>query len=89
MSKRKKEHKQGQIALADARKITPGKMLRLLLKSLLFSLLVVLLMVGLNFVGIPAFQNFWIQLLVMVVVYAVAYPYLMREFRPQRSAQKK
>jgi Ca2+/Na+ antiporter len=84
MSKRKKEQKLEKAALEDARKLTLGKMLRLLLKSLLFSLLVVLLMTGLAFVGIPAFQNFWIQIAVMVVVYVVAYPYLMREFRVGR-----
>jgi Ca2+/Na+ antiporter len=89
MSKRKKEQKLERAALEDARKITPGKMLRLLLKSLLFSLLVVVVMVGLSLLGINAFQNFWVQLGVMVVIYIIAYPFLMREFRPSRSAQKK
>jgi uncharacterized membrane protein YdfJ with MMPL/SSD domain len=84
MSKRKKEQKLERATLEEARKITPGKMIRLLLKSLLFSLLVVVVMIGLNFIGIPAFQNFWIQLGVMVVVYALAYPYLLREFRPRK-----
>jgi Ca2+/Na+ antiporter len=89
MSKRKKEQKLERAALEDARKITPGKMIRLLLKSLLFSLLVVVVMVGLSLLGINAFQNFWVQLGVMVVIYIIAYPFLMREFRPSRSAQKK
>lgn len=84
MSKRKKEQKLERASLEEARKITPGKMLRLLLKSLLFSLLVVVVMVGLSLLGINAFQNFWVQLGVMVVIYIIAYPFLMREFRPKK-----
>jgi membrane protein implicated in regulation of membrane protease activity len=88
MSKRKREEKLERTAVTEARKITPGKMIRLLLKSLLFSLLVVAVMVGLNLLGIPAFQNFWIQLGVMVVIYVVAYPFLMREFRPRKQKDR-
>jgi uncharacterized membrane protein YdfJ with MMPL/SSD domain len=89
MSKRKREEKLGRTALEEARKITPGKMIRLLLKSLLFSLIVVVVMVGLSLVGIPAFQNFWIQLGVMVVIYVVAYPFLMKEFRVKKVKSEK
>jgi uncharacterized membrane protein len=89
MSKKNKERKLSRQAVEAARQITPGKMIRLLLKSLLFSLLVVLVMVALNMVGINAFQNFWIQLGVMVVVYALAYPYLMREFRVRKGGRRK
>jgi Ca2+/Na+ antiporter len=85
MSKKNKERKLEQRATEEARQITPGKMIRLLLKSLLFSLVVVVIMVGLNLLGIKAFQNFWIQLAVMVVIYAIAYPYLMREFRAKKT----
>jgi Ca2+/Na+ antiporter len=84
MSKRKRDQKLERASVQEARKITPGKMIRLLLKSLLFSLLVVAVMVGLNLLGIPAFQNFWIQLGVMVVIYVVAYPFLMKEFRVKK-----
>ncbi|MGL4611929.1 MAG: hypothetical protein ACRCYY_20005 [Trueperaceae bacterium] len=85
MSKRKREQKLERASLEEARKITPGKMIRLLLKSLLFSLVVVLVLLGLNLLGLNAFQNFWIQLAVMVVVYIVAYPFLMREFRVRKN----
>jgi Ca2+/Na+ antiporter len=84
MSKKNKERKLEQQAVEEARRLTPGKMIRLLLKSLLFSLVVVVIMVGLNLLGINAFQNLWVQLAVMVVIYAVAYPYLMREFRVKK-----
>jgi hypothetical protein len=84
MSKKSKERKLEQRSLEEARRLTPGKMIRLLLKSLLFSLVVVVVMVGLNLLGINAFQNFWIQLPVMVVIYALGYPYLMREFRVKK-----
>lgn len=88
MSKKSKERKLEQRAVGAARQITPGKMLRLLLKSLLFSLVVVVIMVGLNLLGINAFQNFWVQLAVMVVIYALAYPYLMREFRVKKEKDR-
>ena len=88
MSKKNKERKIEQRAAEEARRITPGKMIRLLLKSLLFSLLVVVVMVGLSLLGINAFQNFWVQLVVMVVIYALAYPYLMREFRVKKVRSK-
>jgi membrane protein implicated in regulation of membrane protease activity len=89
MSKRKRDHKLERAALEEARRITPGKMIRLLLKSLLFSLLVVVIMVGLSLLGVPAFQNFWVQLVVMVIIYVIAYPFLMREFRPRRVKSEK
>ena len=89
MSKIKKQRKLDQRALEDARKITLPKMLRLILKSMLFSLIVLGLMLLLNALGIPAFKNMWVQIAVMLVVYMVAYPFLIREFRPRRSAEKK
>jgi cation transport ATPase len=84
MSKKNKERKLEAKAASEARQITPGKMIRLLLKSLLFSVIVVVVMLALNLLGINAFQNFWIQLGVMVVIYAIAYPYLLREFRVRK-----
>jgi Ca2+/Na+ antiporter len=88
MSKKSKDRKLEQRAVIEARQLTPGKMIRLLLKSLLFSLVVVLVMVALSMLGINAFQNFWIQLPVMVVIYATGYPYLMREFRSKKVRSK-
>jgi uncharacterized membrane protein len=89
MSKKNKERKLERQAVEEARRLTPGKMIRLLLKSLVFSLLVVVVMVALGMLGINAFQNFWIQLGVMVVIYALAYPYLMREFRVKKGGKRK
>lgn len=84
MSKKNKERKLGRQAASKARQVTPGKMIRLLLKSLLFSVIVVVVMLALNLLGINAFQNFWVQLIVMVIIYALAYPYLIREFRVKK-----
>lgn len=89
MSKAKKQRKLESRATQDARKITLPKMLRLILKSMLFSLVVLGIMLLLNLLGVPAFKNLWIQVAVMLVVYFVAYPFLMREFRPKRLEQKK
>lgn len=88
MSKRKKQHKLDQKALEDARKITFPKILRLLLKSMLFSLVVLGIMLLLNALGLPALQSMWVQVIVMIVVYVVAYPFLISEFRPRRSGEK-
>jgi hypothetical protein len=89
MSKSKKQRKLDSKATEDARKITLPKMLRLVLKSMLFSLVVLGLMLLLNQLGIPAFKNLWIQMGIMIAVYFAAYPVLMREFRPKDSGAKK
>ena len=83
MAKATKQRKDDARAVADARRLTPGKMLRLLFKSLGFAVLVSLLILLLQAVGLPA-NNFWVTLPVMLVVYLAAYPVLMSEFRPKR-----
>jgi ABC-type bacteriocin/lantibiotic exporter with double-glycine peptidase domain len=88
MSKRKKELKEKRSALEQARKFTPGKVIRLVLKSLVFAVAVAIIMIGIELLGIPAFSNFWIQLAVMVVIYLIAFPFLMSEFRPKHYLKK-
>ena len=83
MAKATKQRKEDARTLAEARRLTPGKMLRLLLKSFGFALLVALLIVLLGLLGVPT-DNFWVTLPVMLVVYVAAYPFLMSEFRPKR-----
>lgn len=83
MSKRTQQRKLERAALEQARRITVGKMVRLLLKSLLFAMLVASLMVALSLLGIPWLTSTWVQLAVMILVYLLAYPYLIREFRPE------
>ena len=85
MSKTTKKRKDDARALAEARQLTPGKVFRLVLKSLGFAILVSLLVFLLGLVVPSARDNFWIQLPLMLVVYIAAYPFLMREFRPKRS----
>jgi O-antigen/teichoic acid export membrane protein len=82
MSKRKQQ-KQERDAIEKARQLTAGKIIRLVLKSLVFAMLVAALIVGLSLLGVPWLMNTWAQLAIMIVVYLFAYPYLMREFRPQ------
>ncbi len=84
MSKSTKQRKVDAKAVADARRFTPGKMFRLVLKSLGFAVLVSLLVSLLGAFGLPVLENIWLQLAVMVVVYVLAYPFLMSEFRPKR-----
>ena len=83
MSKRKQARKAVR-ERAEARKMTSGKLLRLIGKSMLFAVTVAFIILGLNLAGVPAFGNFYVQLGVMFVVYMVAYPFLMSEFRPKR-----
>ena len=83
MSKRKQARKAVR-ERAEARKMTSGKLLRLIGKSMLFAVIVSFIILGLNLAGVPAFGNFYVQLGVMFVVYVLAYPFLMSEFRPKR-----
>lgn len=87
MSKTTKQRKVDAKAVAEAKRLTPGKVFRLVLKSLGFAVLVSLLVTLLNVLGVPVLGNFWLQLAVMLVVYILAYPFLMREFRPKRSGR--
>ena len=87
MSKTTKQRKVDAKALAEARKLTPGKVLRLVLKSLGFAILVSLLIALLSALGVPVLEYFWLQLVVMLGVYILAYPFLMREFRPKHSGR--
>lgn len=85
MSKANKKRKADSRAVLEARRLTPGKVLRLVLKTLAFAVLVSLLVTLLSALGVPVLQNFWLQLPVMLVVYVLAYPSLMSEFRPKRA----
>lgn len=82
MSKKSQLRKREARARERARELTFGKMLRLLLKSLAFAVLVTMALVLLEFLGVPGMDNRWLQIGLMVAVYLLAYPVLMREFRP-------
>lgn len=87
MSKGNKQRKVDSRAALEARRLTPGKVLRLVLKTLGFAILVSLLVTLLSAAGVPVLENFWLQLVVMLVVYVLAYPFLMSEFRPKRTGR--
>ena len=84
MSKSNKQRKLDRQTLDEARKVTPGKLIRLALKSMLFAVLVATVMLVLSLLGVPALNNVWVQFIVMLAVYLVAYPILMSEFRPKK-----
>jgi len=84
MSKATKQRKADSRAVLEARRLTPGKVVRLVLKTLAFALLVSLLITLLGALGVPVLEYFWLQLGAMLVVYIVAYPFLMSEFRVKR-----
>ncbi len=83
MAKSKKREKEERKAVDEAKKITPAKLLRLALKSMVFAIIVAGLVVVLNLLGVPALGSAWVQLGIMFVVYLIAYPFLMSEFRPK------
>ena len=81
MSKKTRRRKDEQRAKTQARRITVGKVVRLALKSLLFAVVASLLLVGLDAIGVPGLTNTWVQIGVLIVMYALSYPFLMSEFR--------
>jgi uncharacterized membrane protein YdfJ with MMPL/SSD domain len=83
MSKKKKEYRLKQQAITDARRFTVGKTVRLFLKSIVFALVVGLAFSILTLFEIPYLDSFWVQVGLMVVVYMLAYPFIMSEFRPE------
>ncbi len=86
MAKDTKQRKAAARAAVDARRLTPGKVARLVLKTLTFALLVSLLITLLGALGVTGLQNRWLlQLALAVPIYIVAYPFLMSEFRPKNS----
>jgi hypothetical protein len=84
MSKSNKQRKEDARALTDARKLTWGKVLRLVLKSLLFAVVVAVLIEVLARLGVPVKTSIWYQYGLVFIVYIVAYPFLMSEFRVPR-----
>ncbi len=85
MSKKKREEKARLRAVQEARKLSVGKMFRLTLKMLAFALLASFVVSFAAAMGVPGLDNFWVQLLVMVLLYIPAYPFVMSEFRPKVS----
>ena len=70
-------------AIERARKITVGKMVRLFVKSVLLAAGFVLIVTLLNALGVPYLDRLWGQLVVLGLLWIIAYPLLMRDFRPR------
>ncbi|MDE0098510.1 MAG: hypothetical protein OXM87_02680 [Truepera sp.] len=83
MSKRNRERRSERKAIERARKITVGKMVRLFVKSVLLAAGFVLIVTLLNALGVPYLDRLWGQLVVLGLLWIVAYPLLMRDFRPR------
>lgn len=83
MSKRNRERRSERKAIERARKITAGKMVRLSVKSVLLAAGFVLIVTLLNALGVPYLDRLWGQLVVLGLLWIVAYPLLMRDFRPR------
>ena len=88
MSKANKKAKARRREIEEARKLTGGKLLRLTLKSALFAMVVAAIIVGLGLLGLPYGNSLWFQFGVMLVVYLIASPFLMSEFRPKTKGKE-
>lgn len=88
MSKRNQRRKDHKRAAVQARQITTGKVLRLFLKTLVFSMVFAVIITVAGAYGLPFTQQFWQQLILMFAIYLLAYPYLMKEFRPKHYQKK-
>jgi uncharacterized sodium:solute symporter family permease YidK len=84
MSKKNQRRKAERRSVEEARKITAGKMVRLLLKSLVFAILLTVVVMVLSSLGVPGLGKFWVQMLLVFGAYLLVYPILMSEFRPSR-----
>ena len=82
MSKKNQRRKAERRSVEEARKITVGKMVRLLVKSLVFAVLLTAVVMILTMLGVPGLGNFWVQMLLVFGAYLLVYPILMSEFRP-------
>lgn len=87
MSKKNQRRKADRRSLQEARRITFGKMARLLLKSLGFAILLTIVVMVLQALHVPAIRDFWVQMLIVLVAYLLVYPVLMSEFRPRRKGR--
>lgn len=83
MSQRNRERRSERKAIEKARKITVGKMVRLFVKSVLLAAGFVVVVTLLNALGVPYLDRLWGQLVVLGLLWIVAYPLLMRDFRPR------
>jgi len=84
MSKKNQRRKADRRSVEEARKITVGKMVRLLLKSLVFAILLTAVVMILTMLGVPGLGQFWVQMLLVFGAYLLVYPILMSEFRPSK-----
>ncbi|MEM7736249.1 MAG: hypothetical protein AAF267_10705 [Deinococcota bacterium] len=83
MSKKKKQRKAQKKARAQALKLTPGKLIRLTVKSIVFAVLVSGLIAVLLLFDVDLIQQRWAQLTLMAVCYIAAFPVVFSEFRPK------
>ena len=76
-------------AVKTAGQPTLGKMVRLFLKSLILALIFVILISILSALGVPYLDTIWGKVIVLGVLWVIAYPRIMREFRPSTYMKSK
>lgn len=84
MSKKRQRRKAERRSAEEARKITPGKMVRLLLKLVAFAILLTAVVKLFMVLGVAGLGKPWARVVLVFGTYLLAYPVLMSEFRPGR-----
>ena len=80
----RKERKAQRKAQEEARRLTPSKVGRLLLKSFLFALVVGTLLTVATAFGVPYLDRIWAQFAFIFVLYLLFYRWLLSDFRVTR-----
>lgn len=83
MSKSKKQRKARKRARIQSRRITPAKLLRLALKTLLFAVVVASVLAVLVWLDVEIIEALWFRFVLIVACFAIAFPYVFSEFRPK------
>ena len=66
-----------------------GKMVRLFFKSLILAVIFVILISILSALGVPYLDTMWGKVIVLGMLWVIAYPRIMREFRPSTYMKSK
>ena len=84
----RKERKARRKVQEEARRLTPGKVGRLLLKSFLFALVVGTLLTVTTAFGVPYSDRTWVQFAFIFALYLLFYRWLLSDFRVKQTRSR-
>lgn len=89
MAENKSVKRVKKTAVQMAGQPTLGKMVRLFFKSLILAVIFVILISILSALGVPYLDTMWGKVIVLGMLWVIAYPRIMREFRPSTYMKSK